>query len=188
MKPMSMFSNSICGRSTSHLFPRLYVHEQEFYNVRLGFLHNRTDILSWRQAFAWHQVRLSQVWENVKLHAFIYTWSVLENVCVYNIILIGWLYTISFGHIIIGWCYCHVEDVSPHFDGMLFLVADVNNHWGWCFCLFYMLVFGRCYCQVTVADAIATYNTEADVIAFCVTLCWLMLLSTLCGGYYFHIF
>ena len=46
---------------------------------RLDFLHNRIDILSWRQAFAWHQARLSQVWENVKLHAFIYTWSVLEN-------------------------------------------------------------------------------------------------------------
>ena len=25
--------------------------------------------------------------------------------------------------------------------------------------------FGRCYCQVTVADVLATYNTEADVIA-----------------------
>ena len=29
--------------------------------VRLGFLHNRTDILTWRQAFAWHQARPSQV-------------------------------------------------------------------------------------------------------------------------------
>ena len=101
--------------------------------VRLGVLHNRINILSWRQAFTWHQARLSQVWENVKLHVFIYTWSVLENVCVYNIILIRWLYTISFGHIIISWCYCHAEDVSPHFDGMLFSVADVNNHKGWCY-------------------------------------------------------
>ena len=36
-------------------------------------------------------------------------------------------------------------------------------------CLFHMLVFGRCYCQVTVADVIATCNTKADVFAFCVT-------------------
>ena len=33
----------------------------------------------------------------------------------------------------------------------------------------FVCFFGRCYCQVTVADVIATYNTEADVIAFCVT-------------------
>ena len=59
--------------------------------VRLGFLHNRTDISRWTQAFAWHQARLSQVWENVKLHAFIYTKSVWENVCVYNIILMDGL-------------------------------------------------------------------------------------------------
>ena len=52
----------------------------------IRFLHNRIDILSWRQAFAWHQARLSQVWENVKLLVFIYTWSVLENICLYNII------------------------------------------------------------------------------------------------------
>ena len=55
-------------------------------DVWLSFLHNRIDILSWRQAVTWHQARLSQVWENVKLLVFIYTWSVLENICLYNII------------------------------------------------------------------------------------------------------
>ena len=109
----------------------------------------------------------------------------MENVCVYNIILIRWLYTISFGHIIIGWYYCHAEDVSPHFDGMWFLVADVNNHQGWCICLFPMLVIGWCYCQVTVADVIATYNTAADVIAFCFNFVDWCYCQVLCGRYYF---
>ena len=35
--------------------------EEHFQNVRLDFLHNRTDILSWRPTFTWHQARLSQV-------------------------------------------------------------------------------------------------------------------------------
>ena len=39
------------------------------------------------------------------------------------------------------------------------------------FAYFHMLVFGRCYCQVIVADVIATYSTVVDVIAFCVTFC-----------------
>ena len=134
-----------------------------FHNVRLDFLHNRIDILSWRQAFAWHQARLSQVWENVKLHAFIYTCSVLENVCVYNIILIEWIYTISFGHISFGWCYYLAEDIIPQLDGMYILVVDVVK--GWFFLPITYIGFwqmllpticGRCFNHI--------YNTGADVI------------------------
>ena len=36
------------------------------------FLFNRINFDTWRQAFAWHQARLSQVWENVKIQTFIY--------------------------------------------------------------------------------------------------------------------
>ena len=46
----------------------------------------------------------------------LYTHEVYWRMYVSNIILIGWLYTISFGHINFGCCYCHAEDVSPHFD------------------------------------------------------------------------
>ena len=37
----------------------------------------------------------------------------------------GWCYTIMSWHIIVGWCYCHVEDVKPQMV------------WGWCYLLFF---------------------------------------------------
>ena len=73
-------------------------------------------------------------------------------------------------HIIIGWCYCHVEDVKPQMDSILFLVADVNNHWGWCYCLLYFYVIGWCYCQCVCGRCFNHYNTEADVFACYITL------------------
>ena len=42
--------------------------------------------------------------------------------------------------------------------------------------------------NVTVADVKATYNTKADVIAYCVILLLTDVVVNFCGGYYVHIF
>ena len=59
-KYIDLDNTCLTEREKKEVGDMLYQYKEAF-NVRLGFLRNRTHISSWRQAFAWHQARLSQV-------------------------------------------------------------------------------------------------------------------------------
>ena len=98
--------------------------------------------------------------------------SVSENVYVNNIIIYGWYYSILLTHNINGWCYCHLGDISPHYNFLLFQADVISFLFSFYWQMLLPMISGRCYA------------IEADVITYCVQYC-----SILCYGWcYCHYF